>query len=127
MKIELAPEIFSLCKWQCRVVSNRNVSTFIKELKLELPEGDEVPFRAGGYMQIEAPPHELSFRDFDIEPEYREEWDQLRPVALQVGRHRARRARLFDGQLSRSKRASCCSRSASCFRPIIAMTSRRAR
>jgi Na+-transporting NADH:ubiquinone oxidoreductase subunit F len=77
MKIELAPEIFSLCKWQCRVVSNRNVSGFIKELKLELPEGDEVPFRAGGYMQIEAPPHELSFGDFDIEPEYREEWDQF--------------------------------------------------
>ena len=77
MKIELAPEIFGLCKWQCRVVSNRNVATFIKELKLELPEGVDVPFRAGGYMQIEAPPHELSFRDFDVEPEYREEWDRF--------------------------------------------------
>lgn len=77
MKIELAPEIFSLCKWQCRVISNRNVATFIKELKLALPEGADVPFKAGGYMQIEAPPHELSFRDFDVEPEYREEWDRF--------------------------------------------------
>lgn len=77
MKIELAPEIFSLCKWQCRVLSNRNVSTFIKELKLALPEGSDLPFRAGGYVQIEAPPHALSFSEFAIEPQYREEWDEL--------------------------------------------------
>ena len=77
MKIELSPEVFSVRKWQCRVISNRNVSTFIKELKLALPEGEDVQFRAGGYMQIEAPPYSLSFKEFDIEPEFREEWDKF--------------------------------------------------
>jgi Na+-transporting NADH:ubiquinone oxidoreductase subunit F len=77
MRIELEPHIFSVRKWQCRVVSNRNVSTFIKELKLALPDGEDIPFRAGGYVQIEAPPYSLSFREFDIEPEFREEWDRF--------------------------------------------------
>jgi len=77
MRIELAPEIFSVRKWQCKVLSNRNVSTFIKELKLALPEGEDVPFKAGGYVQIEAPAHTLSFRDFEIEPDFREEWDRF--------------------------------------------------
>jgi Na+-transporting NADH:ubiquinone oxidoreductase subunit F len=77
MKIELPPEVFAVGKWKCRVIHNRNVSTFIKELKLALPEGADVPFRAGGYVQIECPPHELSYREFDIEPEFREEWDKF--------------------------------------------------
>ena len=77
MKIEVATELFSVRKWKCRVISNRNVATFIKELKLALPEGEEVPFRAGGYVQIECPPHALEFRTFDIEPEYREAWDKF--------------------------------------------------
>ena len=75
MKIEIAPEVFNVRKWQCRVRSNRNVATFIKELVLELPEGDAVPFRAGGYIQIECPPHVVKYSDFDIEEEYREDWD----------------------------------------------------
>lgn len=77
MKIELSPEVFAVRKWTCRVLSNRNVSTFIKELKLALPEGEDVPFSAGGYVQIECPPYSLSFRDFDIDPEFREEWDRF--------------------------------------------------
>lgn len=77
MKIELAPEVFSVRKWICRVIHNRNVSTFIKELKLALPEGEDVPFRAGGYVQIECPPHELVYREFDIDPQFREEWDRF--------------------------------------------------
>lgn len=77
MRIEVAPEVFSVRKWNCRVLSNRNVATFIKELKLELPAGEDVPFRAGGYVQLECPPHALSYRDFDIEPEFREEWDRF--------------------------------------------------
>ena len=77
MRIEVAPEIFDVRKWQCTVLGNRNVSTFIKELKLALPEGEDVPFRAGGYVQIQCPPHEISFREFDIEPEFREEWDRF--------------------------------------------------
>ncbi|HSO23003.1 MAG TPA: NADH:ubiquinone reductase (Na(+)-transporting) subunit F [Chondromyces sp.] len=77
MKIEIAPEVFNVRKWQCRVRSNRNVATFIKELVLELPEGDAVPFRAGGYIQIECPPHVVKYSDFDIEEEYREDWDKF--------------------------------------------------
>ncbi len=77
MKIEIAPEVFDVRKWTCKVVSNRNVATFIKELKLALPAGEEVPFRAGGYVQIECPAHTLSFRDFDVEPPFRETWDRF--------------------------------------------------
>jgi Na+-transporting NADH:ubiquinone oxidoreductase subunit F len=77
MRIELPAAIFSVRKWTCRVISNRNVATFIKELRLALPEGEEVPFRAGGYVQLECPPHKLEFRSFDIEPEFREAWDKF--------------------------------------------------
>ena len=77
MAIEVEPEIFDVSKWQCRVRSNRNVATFIKELVLELPEGEVVPFRAGGYIQIECPPHVANYSDFDIEEEYRGDWDKF--------------------------------------------------
>jgi Na+-transporting NADH:ubiquinone oxidoreductase subunit F len=77
MAIEIPPEIFSIRKWQCKVRSNHNVATFIKELVLELPEGDVVPFRAGGYIQIECPPHTVSYRDFEVETEYRDDWDKF--------------------------------------------------
>ncbi len=76
MKIEIDPEVFNVRKWKCRVRSNHNVATFIKELVLELPEGEEVPFRAGGYIQIECPPHVVKYADFDIEEEYRGDWDK---------------------------------------------------
>ena len=76
LKIEVEPEIFNVRKWRCRVRSNRNVATFIKELILELPEGEEVPFRAGGDIQIECPPHVVRYSDFDIEEEYRGDWDK---------------------------------------------------
>ena len=77
MRIEIPPEVFSVRKWTCRVRTNHNVATFIKELVLELPEGEEVPFRAGGYIQIECPPHEVVYRDFDVEEEYRDDWDRF--------------------------------------------------
>jgi Na+-transporting NADH:ubiquinone oxidoreductase subunit F len=76
MEIEVEPEIFSVRKWTCTVRSNHNVATFIKELILELPEGETVPFRAGGYIQIECPPHTVAYKDFIIEDEYREDWDK---------------------------------------------------
>ena len=78
LSIEVPPELFSVRKWKCRVRSNHNVATFIKELALELPEGEEVPFRAGGYIQIDCPPYEVRYRDFDIEEEYRGDWDRFR-------------------------------------------------
>ncbi len=77
MKIEIPPEIFDVRKWKCKVISNRNVATFIKELKLALPEGEEVPFRAGGYVQLECPAHSIDFKTFDIDPEYRDTWDKF--------------------------------------------------
>ena len=76
MNVEVPPEAFDTKKWVCKVRSNRNVATFIKELILELPKGEEVAFRAGGYIQIECPPHTVNYKDFDIEEEYREDWDK---------------------------------------------------
>ncbi len=75
MRIEVEPEVLDVKKWVCKVRSNDNVATFIKELILELPPGEEVPFRAGGYIQIECPPHEVSYKTFDIPEEYRPDWD----------------------------------------------------
>ena len=77
MKIELPAEIFDIRRWRCTVRSNQNVATFIKELVLELPAGDAVPFRAGGYIQIECPAHTVSYKGFVIEPEYRGDWDRF--------------------------------------------------
>jgi len=77
MKIEIPAEIFHVKRWNCKVRSNRNVATFIKELVLELPEGESVPFRAGGYIQIECPPHTVHYKDFDIEEKFRDEWDKF--------------------------------------------------
>ncbi|MBN1441863.1 MAG: NADH:ubiquinone reductase (Na(+)-transporting) subunit F [Planctomycetes bacterium] len=77
LKILIPPEIFHVKQWRCKVRSNHNVATFIKELVLDLPEGEAVPFRAGGYIQIEAPPHHVKFSDFDIEEEFRDDWDRF--------------------------------------------------
>ncbi|MBU2705228.1 NADH:ubiquinone reductase (Na(+)-transporting) subunit F [Zooshikella marina] len=77
MQIEVPEEFFGVKKWECTVKSNHNVATFIKELVLELPEGEVVNFRAGGYVQLEAPPHEVHYKDFDVEEEYRPDWDKF--------------------------------------------------
>lgn len=76
MKIEVPEEFFGVKKWECTVESNHNVATFIKELVLKLPEGENVDFRAGGYVQLETPVHEVNFSDFDIEERFREDWDK---------------------------------------------------
>jgi Na+-transporting NADH:ubiquinone oxidoreductase subunit F len=78
MEVEVPPEVFETKKWRCRVRSNDNLATFIKELVLELPVGEEVGFKAGGYIQIEAPPHELNFQSFDIAERYRDDWDKFK-------------------------------------------------
>ena len=77
MEIEIPAEIFDVRKWKCKVRSNENVATFIKELILELPEGESVPFRAGGYIQIECLPHVSEYKDMDIEEEYHEDWNNF--------------------------------------------------
>jgi Na+-transporting NADH:ubiquinone oxidoreductase subunit F len=77
MRIQVPEEVFGVKKWQCTVRSNDNVATFIKELVLELPEGENVDFKAGGFIQIECPPHISEYKDFDIDKEYREDWDRF--------------------------------------------------
>ena len=77
MQIEVPPECFETKQWECEVISNHNVATFIKELVLKLPEGEDVDFRAGGYIQIECPPHVVNYKDFEIEDEYHSDWDKF--------------------------------------------------
>jgi len=77
MKIQVPEEVFGVRKWECTVRSNENVATFIKELVLELPEGEHVDFRAGGYIQIEAPPHEVHFKNFVVQDRFRPDWDKF--------------------------------------------------
>ncbi len=78
MDIELPEEVFGIKQWECEVISNDSKATFIKELKLKVPEGEDVPFRAGGYIQIEAPPHQVYFKDFDVPEEYRADWERFK-------------------------------------------------
>ena len=77
LKIQVPEEVFGVKQWECEVVSNDNVATFIKELVLKLPEGENVDFRAGGYVQLECPPHHVKFSDFDIPDEYRGDWEHF--------------------------------------------------
>jgi Na+-transporting NADH:ubiquinone oxidoreductase subunit F len=76
MKIAVPEEAFESKKWECTVRSNHNVATFIKELVMELPEGEEVGFKSGGFIQIEVPPHDLKYSTFDVEERFREDWDK---------------------------------------------------
>ena len=79
MKVHVPDEIFNIQKWDCTVRSNKNVATFIKELVLELPKGENLNFTAGGYIQIDIPEyHDLNFKNFNIEKEYHEDWDKFK-------------------------------------------------
>lgn len=77
MEIEVEDEIFGVQQWECEVISNDNKATFIKELKLQIPNGESVPFRAGGYIQIEAPAYHVKYSDFDIDEQYRGDWNHF--------------------------------------------------
>lgn len=77
MRIHVPEEVFGVKQWECVVESNPNVATFIKELTLRLPEGENVDFRAGGYVQLECPPHHVKYSDFDIEPQFRGDWERF--------------------------------------------------
>jgi Na+-transporting NADH:ubiquinone oxidoreductase subunit F len=84
MKIKLPEAVLGIRKWDCEVVSNRNVATFIKEFVVKLPEGEELNFEPGGYIQIDVPRYQTSFRDFSIEEEYREDWDKYKMWDLSI-------------------------------------------
>ncbi len=77
MVIEVEDEIFGVQQWECEVISNDNQATFIKELKLQIPNGESVPFKAGGYIQIEAPAHHVKYKDFDIDDQYKGDWNHF--------------------------------------------------
>ena len=85
LRVRIPDEVFGVRRWECTLRSNRNLSTFIKEVALELPAGEEVPFRAGGYIQVECPRYRAKFADFDIDPEYRDVWDRRNLWRLQAG------------------------------------------
>jgi len=79
MKIEIPEEVLGIKKWECEVVSNKNVATFIKEFVVKLPEGEHLKFKSGGYIQIDIPPCEVDFaKDIDVEKEYHEDWDKMK-------------------------------------------------
>ena len=77
MAIEVPDEVFGVKKYDCTVRSNGNVATFIKELVLALPGDERIEFRAGGYIQVDCPPHRTDFREFEIDEQFRDEWDRL--------------------------------------------------
>ncbi len=84
MEIAVPKEIFGIKKWECEVVSNHNVATFIKEFVVKLPEGETLDFRSGGYIQIDVPKIEVDFKDIDVEEEYRSDWDKFKMWDLKM-------------------------------------------
>ncbi len=85
MKLHIEPEVLGVKKWECEVVSNHNVATFIKEFIVKLPEGETLDFRAGGYIQIDVPQYDIDFsKDIDVEEEYREDWDKMNIWSLKA-------------------------------------------
>jgi Na+-transporting NADH:ubiquinone oxidoreductase subunit F len=78
MKIEVPADMLEAKKWECKVVSNNNVATFIKELVIGIPEGDTVDFRAGGYIQIEVPPHTIEYQNFEIDDRFLSDWTKFK-------------------------------------------------
>lgn len=85
LKIIVPAEIFGIKKWECEVVSNRNVATFIKEFVVKLPEGERLDFLSGGYIQIDVPKLEVDFKkDIEVDEEYREEWDKFKMWDLKM-------------------------------------------
>ncbi|MBN1158558.1 MAG: NADH:ubiquinone reductase (Na(+)-transporting) subunit F [Bacteroidales bacterium] len=84
LRIHVPEEVLGIKKWECEVVSNHNVATFIKEFVLELPQGETLKFRPGGYVQIDVPEFEMSFRDIDVENRFHDEWDKFSMWDLKV-------------------------------------------
>lgn len=84
LTIKVPEAVLGIKKWECEVVSNRNVATFIKEFVIKLPEGQELVFDPGGYVQIDVPKFEAGFTDFDIEDKYKPDWDEYKMWDLKI-------------------------------------------
>ena len=82
--IKVPEEVLGIKKWECEVVSNRNVATFIKEFVVKLPPGESLHFKSGGYIQIDVPTYEMSFRDIEVEEQFRDEWDKYKMWDLKM-------------------------------------------
>ena len=82
--ILLPPEVLGVKKWECTVVSNRNVATFIKEFVVKLPEGEKLNFRSGGYIQIDVPKCSVDYRNISVEPEFKPDWDKMHLFDLKM-------------------------------------------
>ncbi|MBO5804858.1 MAG: NADH:ubiquinone reductase (Na(+)-transporting) subunit F [Bacteroidales bacterium] len=84
MSVIVPESALSVRKWECEVVSNHNVATFIKEFVVKLPEGEHLNFRSGGYIQVDVPACTINYRDIDVDPEYREDWEKMGVFDLQM-------------------------------------------
>ncbi len=78
MQIEVPAEVFGVRKWECEVISNNNVATFIKELVLKLPDGEEVNFKAGGFVQMEVPAYQMEYKSIDVASKFTPDWDRFK-------------------------------------------------
>ncbi len=83
MRISVPEDVFGVNKWECTVRSNNNVATFIKEFVVDLPKGEEMDFRAGGYIQIECPAYRMSYKDIDIDEQFRGDWEKFHLFELE--------------------------------------------
>ncbi|WP_462317808.1 NADH:ubiquinone reductase (Na(+)-transporting) subunit F [Marinilabilia sp.] len=84
IKMEIPQEILGIQKWECTVVSNKNVATFIKEFVVQLPEGETLDFKSGGYIQIDVPKIEVDFKDIEVEEEFRGDWEKFNMFDLKM-------------------------------------------
>jgi len=84
MDLKIPQEIMGIKKWECEVVSNKNVATYIKEFVVRLPEGENLDFKSGGYIQIDVPKIEVDFKDMDVDEKFRPEWEQFNMFDLKM-------------------------------------------
>ena len=103
MEIAVAPEIFGIKKWECEVISNHNVASFIKEFVVKLPEGESLEFKSGGYIQIDVPKVTVDFKDIEVEKEYHGEWDKFKMWDLEM-KNPAYLQSIFHGKSPRRRK-----------------------
>lgn len=84
LKVKIPESVMGIKKLECEVVSNKNISTFLKEFIVKLPEGETLNFRSGGYIQIDVPAIDVDFRDIEVSPQYREDWERMKMFDLKM-------------------------------------------
>ena len=84
IEMSVPEEVLGIKKWECEVVSNRNISTFLKEFVVKLPEGENLKFKSGGYIQIDVPAIDVDFKTFDIDEKYKADWERMKMFDLKM-------------------------------------------